>query len=175
MKTSKPRSDRIIIVLTIISIFSIFSVAATNILFDNDVYLPLVRNQNPTATATLTPTITPTPTTTLTPVPEPTLEPHPEGTAWVLVTPENEDKDWALAWFQKGENNNGYPIMEIYPGDSSPVEDRIKIDRGEVVLVYDELIRADGGGRFWKLVDYEGRDGEELYLRAEDVTKLERR
>ena len=63
--------------------------------------------------------------------------------------------------------------MEIYPGDSSAVEDRIRIPRGEVVLVYNDKIRADGGNHFWELVDYHGRDGEDLYLRDDDVTKVE--
>jgi len=61
--------------------------------------------------------------------------------------------------------------MEIYPGDSSPVSERIKIPRGERVLADEQPVRADGGDKFWKLVEYQGRAGEELYLRAVDVTK----
>ena len=61
--------------------------------------------------------------------------------------------------------------MEIYPGDSKPVSERIKILKGERVLAYDTIVLADGGGKYWKLVEIEAPDGTVLYLRKLDVVK----
>ena len=110
--------------------------------------------------------------------PEPTATPKPTETPkdeyiWLIVRPQNPDKDWALAWFEKSQNSAGIPIMEIYPSNGSPTSERIKIASGEKVLAYNEIVRADGGAKFWKLVDYKGRDGEDLYLRQVDVMKAD--
>jgi hypothetical protein len=88
-----------------------------------------------------------------------------------VVNPANPDKDWALAFFAKSYNNAGRPVMQIYPGDTAPQSERIMIPRGEIVLALDTPVTADGGAKFWQLVEYEGEDGEELFLKAVDVTK----
>ncbi len=165
MKTFLLKNDRIKLVLTIVSILSILGISAAYVVAEDTIYIPLVNKQE----------LEPTPTPTLEPTPEPTPEvtvtPSPEGQIWLVITPDSSDKDWALAYFEKSQNDAGRPIMEIYPGDSSPASERIKIPAGETVLAFDEIIRADGGDRFWKLVEYQGREGEDLYLRTEDVTK----
>lgn len=161
----------------ILSILSLLGISATAILANQSIFLPLTLNQYPTPTATNTPTITPTqgPTATVTPTPTitPTTSgtPQPAGTIWLIVTPANTSKDSALCYFAKTYNNAGRPVMQIYPSDSSLATERIKIPAGERVLAYDKVVLADGGGKFWKLVYYHGRDGEDLYLRSVDITK----
>jgi hypothetical protein len=145
-------------ILLIISLVSILSISSTYVLAAEPIFLPLIyQNPSPTPTASVTPTATGTP--------------QAPGTQWVIVSPYNNDKGFALARFAKSYNAAGRPVMQIYPGDTAPDSERIKIPRGERVLVVDTPITADGGGKYWRLVDYKGRKGEELYLRTQDITR----
>jgi len=153
-----------IYILIIIS--SLLLISATYLIANQRVYIPFIQKQE----AQNTPTQTPTPTST----PNPTNTPLPgEDIIWLIVRPENPDKEWALCYFIKKYNDSGRPVMEIYPSDSSPVSERIKIPVGERVRAYNGVIKADGGVKFYKLVDYHGIEGEELYLRQVDVMKAE--
>jgi len=150
----------------IIIISSLLLISASYIIANQRVYIPFIQKQEAqnTPTETQTPTSTPKPTATALPG---------EDIIWLIVRPENPDKEWALCYFVKKFNDSGRPVMEIYPSDSSPASERIKIPAGERVQAYNEVIKADGGAKFWKLVDYTGNAGEELYLRQVDVMKSE--
>jgi len=156
MKKFKPLKNQLLLALTLISLISIMVISAGNIISNFKVFVPIIQKQPPEPTAT----------------PKPTETPKDEY-IWLIVRPQNPDKDWALAWFEKSQNASGIPIMEIYPSNGSPTNERIKIASGEKVLAYNEIVRADGGTKFWKLVDYKGRDGEDLYLRQVDVMKAD--
>lgn len=168
MEKFKGNRKQIILALVIISCLSVMAIAATRIINNGRTYVPIIYS----APATATPTITNTPLPTNTPKPEPTSPPAPSGQIWVEVRPENPDKNWALCRFVYKYNDAGKPVMQIYPGDSKPTSERIKIPRGEHVLVYKPKVAADGGGFYWKLVDYVAPDGTELYLRQVDMMKL---
>jgi hypothetical protein len=177
MNRNSPKPNWKKIGFAILSIFSLLGISATALLANQSIFLPLTLNQYPSPTPTNTATLTPTPGPTATVTPAPTITPttsgtpQPAGTIWLIVTPENTSKDSALCYFAKTYNAAGRPVMQIYPSDSSSASERIKIPAGELVLAYDKVVLADGGGKFWKLVDYHGRDGEDLYLRSVDVTK----
>jgi len=137
------------VIMALVILLSALLIASTGIILATErTYIPMVQ----IAEATATPT------------------PMPAGTLWLIVKPD-QDKGWALARFAKSYNKAGRPIMEIYPGDSKPVSERIKILKGERVLAYDTIVLADGGGKYWKLVEIEAPDGTVLYLRKLDVVK----
>ncbi len=48
-------------------------------------------------------------------------------------------------------NSAGRPVMMIYPEDSAPVKDRVQYLKGARISVLPELIKADGGGQFYKI------------------------
>ena len=162
MNIRQPKYGMGRVMLILISLVSVLSISATYFLASQTLYLPLVFSQDsalsPTATLSLTPTITPTP--------------KPPATLQLMVTPSNPDKDWAVAFFAKSYNDAGRPVMQIYPGDNSLESLRIKIPRGTIVLALDTPVIADGGGKYWQLVDYKGRADEDLFLKAADVTKV---
>lgn len=98
-------------------------------------------------------------------VPPPVDPPvEPEYFAKVTVAKAN-------ARFSKANNANGLPIMQIYPSDSSLVRDRIQFLEGDLLLVLPDKVRADGGGYLYQLVTVKGKDGEALYIRAEECMK----
>jgi hypothetical protein len=154
MKPQTPKQGLAGAILILVSLLSILSVSATYVLASQTLYLPLVLHPNSSAT----------PTQVGTPRPPETLE--------LLVKPSNPAKDWALAFFAKSYNNAGRPVMQIYPRDTAPDSERIKIPRGEVVLALKDPVTADGGAKYWQLVEVQGKDGEDLFLKAVDVTKL---
>jgi hypothetical protein len=172
MNFNKPGHPKGRVVFFLLGIFSILSISATYALAGGTVFLPLIiqPSPSPTATATLTPTPTLTPTATLEGTPGPT--PLPAGTLQLVVNPANPDKAWALAFFAKSYNDAGRPVMQIYPSDTAPDSLRIKIPKGEIVLALEKPVTADGGAKYWQLVDYKGKDGEDLFLKATDVTKV---
>ena len=121
------------------------------------------------------------------PVDPPPVDPPPvdppsppqDDTFMVEVTCGLTDKDWALCYFQKGENQNGHPIMEIYPGANSSSSERIKVPKGTGVLCSDKII-ADGKDRygdrnkFWVMAGPGSTEkGHQLYLHAKDAVKDE--
>jgi len=171
MNFHKPGHPKGRVVFFLLGILSVLSISATYALAGGTIFLPLIiqPSPSPTATATLTPTPTLTPTATLEGTPGPT--PLPGGTLQLVVTPSNPEKAWALAFFAKSYNDAGRPVMQIYPSDSAPDSLRIKIPKGEIVLALDTPVTADGGAKFWQLVEIEGEDGEDLFLKAVDVTK----
>lgn len=142
--------------LILICIVSALGISAKYALVSQTLYLPLIFNQG--ASISSAATVSPTP--------------RPPATIQLIVTPSNPDKDWALAFFAKSYNAAGRPVMQIYPGDSSPDSERIKIPRGTIVLALENPVTADGGGKYWQLVDYKGRNKEVLFLRALDATKV---
>jgi GH25 family lysozyme M1 (1,4-beta-N-acetylmuramidase) len=77
----------------------------------------------------------------------------------------------ANARFSKANNANGLPIMQIYPSDSSPVSERIQFQENVLLRVSPDKVRADGGGYYYLLLDWEGRNDEDLYLRDQDCIK----
>lgn len=77
----------------------------------------------------------------------------------------------ANARFARSHNANGLPIMEIYPSDTSPVSERIQFTENTLLRVLPDKVRADGGGYYYLLLDHEGRDDEDLYLRDLDCVK----
>jgi len=79
--------------------------------------------------------------------------------------------DKANARWSKAQNANGLPIMVIYPRDNAPVAERIQYFEDSFVPVKPDKIKADGGAYYWELVYGKGRDGETLYLKADDVMK----
>jgi hypothetical protein len=161
-------------IILLISVVSILSISATYLLASEPVFLPLIFQSNAASTQPVTPlpnlAATPTQTQAVTPGPSPT--PKPPETLQLMVTPSNQDKDWALAFFAKSYNSAGRPVMQIYPGDTAPSSERIMIPRGEIVLALKTPVTADGGGKYWQLVEYKGRKGEDLFLKATDVTKV---
>ena len=164
MKKFEGKRTRSIFVFVLIIIFSISLISTAYAIADQKVYIPFIQKQEPQITPTNTPTQTPLPTET---------SPPGEDYLWLIVRPENPDKDWALCYFVKKYNDAGKPVMEIYPSETSSADERIKIARGERVRAHNGIIKADGGLKFWKLVDYQGNEGEELYLRQVDVMKEE--
>ena len=96
----------------------------------------------------------------------PPVVPPPAANYFVRVTIPR-----ANARFQKGENANGLPIMQIYPSDSSPVSERIQFVEDTLLRVLPDKVRADGGGYYYLLLDREGRNDEDLYLRDQDCVK----
>jgi GH25 family lysozyme M1 (1,4-beta-N-acetylmuramidase)/uncharacterized coiled-coil protein SlyX len=94
--------------------------------------------------------------------------PPPIGYTQAIVT---DDK--TLAKYQKGTNNNGYPIIEgnIYEDDDGK---RIRWNNGDKLLVYPAKIRADGG-TYWHRLET-GVNGKNivpgepvLYVKAGDI------
>ena len=105
--------------------------------------------------------------------------PAPPAGTKLIVTAGLTDKAWALAYFEKGENSGGYPIMEIYPSANSPANDRIKWVEG-AILYASEKVTADGKDRFgdrnkfWKLTgDGSVVEGKQLFIHQKDVIKAE--
>ena len=174
MNTQTPKNGMGSVIFILISIVSLLGISATYVLASETLFLPLIFYQSPslTSNATISPAHTATPTQTQEGTPSPSATPQPPDTLQLRVSPSNPDKDWALAFFAKSYNGAGRPVMQIYPGDSSPDSERIKIPRGEIVLALDTPVTADGGGKYWQLVEYEGKGGEELFLKAVDVTKV---
>ena len=74
----------------------------------------------------------------------------------------------ANARFFKDVNQAGRPIMEIYPSDTSPVNQRVQYANGTLPLVYPGRVVADGGIGFYKLVTVPGLGYPDLYLRETD-------
>ena len=68
-------------------------------------------------------------------------------------------------------NDAGVPIMHIYPKDNAPVSERVQIIKGKPILVYKNLLTADGGGQYWCLAGSLKKYGKVLYVRKQDTKK----
>jgi hypothetical protein len=100
--------------------------------------------------------------------PAPPEEPEPPSTiGFVRVTIPR-----ANARFEKRENANGMPIMEIYPSDNSLVSERIQFIVEATLTVIREKVRADGGEMYYELTARRGRGNETLFIRDDDCVKL---
>lgn len=93
--------------------------------------------------------------------PPPPPEPPPPP-AWAVFTVTAEK---ALARFVYDYNAVGKPIMQIWPGDSITTG-RYKFLKGEKVPVYSDIIRADGGADFYKMVNEP--EGVPFYLKVSE-------
>lgn len=107
------------------------------------------------------------------PTPDPTPNPEPTPDYWVALKVDKTNTRFVASWKTNivGEK---IPVMQIYPSDSSLVKDRIQIFKSSnpKVRVYPDRIKADGTDNyFYRLVDYRGRNGEELYIDAHDCMK----
>jgi len=100
------------------------------------------------------------------PTPPPPVVPPADPEYSVQVIVEKANARWS-----KAQNANGLPIMQIYPRDNAPVSERIQYFEDSFVPVKPDKIKADGGAYYWELVYGKGRDGETLYLKADDVMK----
>jgi GH25 family lysozyme M1 (1,4-beta-N-acetylmuramidase) len=97
---------------------------------------------------------------------EPPVVPPPAVNYFVRVTIPR-----ANARFAKSQNANELPIMQIYPSDNSLVSERIQFTEDTLLRVIPNKERADGGGYYYMLLDWEGRGDEDLYLRDADCVK----
>jgi len=70
--------------------------------------------------------------------------------------------------FIKETNANGAPIMQIYPSDSSPTNERIQRFAGDIIHIALPSIKADGGALYYQVVNIKGRSGETLYVSKAD-------
>jgi len=68
-------------------------------------------------------------------------------------------------------NLAGAPIMHIFPKDNAKVVDRVQIAKGKPILVYKNLLTADGGGQYWCLAGSLKKYGKVLYVRKQDTKK----
>jgi hypothetical protein len=82
------------------------------------------------------------------PPPPPPPPPVVPGTKTFEVTVEK-----ANARCVRSTNSAGRPVMMIYPEDSAPVKDRVQYLKGARVKVLAEVIKADGGERFYQIAD----------------------
>lgn len=97
------------------------------------------------------------------PAPEPEQEPEepvnpPSAVLYQVV----EDK--AVVRVASKTNAKDYPIMVIYV---DPMGGRERYETGDTVSVYPELVRADGGEYYYKMVR-KGAYGESLFVRMVD-------
>ena len=81
-------------------------------------------------------------------------------------------------------NQAGYPRLSIYPRSGAPIPERVQFKTGAKVRVFVPAIRADGGGRYFRLakrITYsdggsefvEWKEGDKvLFVRKEDVDIL---
>lgn len=91
----------------------------------------------------------------------------------VRIAPKEVDKKHATARFIKAVNDSGYPIMAIYPSDTSESDERVHFDAGEIIRCFSGKVRADGGGIYWRIYPAEYPSVlPQLYLRQEDVVKI---
>jgi len=105
------------------------------------------------------------------PTPEPPPPPPPppppaEETVNVKVTREPK----AVAQYSLSNNGSGNPIMEPYPRGGTS-DQRITWNTGAIVKVAATKVQGDGG-RFWKIAERNGRAGETLYFKEDDVAKV---
>lgn len=100
-----------------------------------------------------------------TPEPPPPPPPPPDPSVTIRITRDPR----ANAFYTRRSNAAGRPIMEIYPSDSAPTSERIQFPLGTQLRADPTKITADGGGKFWKLLDERGRGGETLYIREQDA------
>lgn len=73
------------------------------------------------------------------------------------------------AWTVASTNNAGRMVMKIWPESESKVNDRIQFTQGYKIRVAPKVVKADGGDKFWKIVDVVKKGGvvvyDPLYLR----------
>lgn len=71
----------------------------------------------------------------------------------------------------KSHNASGYPIMQIWPRDTATVNERIQWFEDEIYQAYPDVVRADGGAKYFKTTEI-APDGRELYALQKEVVKL---
>lgn len=96
--------------------------------------------------------------------PAPPPPPPPPATQ-IIITKDPR----ANAFYSRRTNAADKPIMEIYPSDSAPTNERIQFSVGTRLNVASAMVLADGGMRYWQLSDHRGRAGEILYIREIDA------
>ena len=101
----------------------------------------------------------------------PPVVPPPAASYWVRVTVPKANARFIKSWKKNPDTGVETPIMEIYPSDNSLVKDRIQFVEDTLLRVSPDKVRADGGGYYYLLLDWEGRDDEDLYLRTQDCVK----
>ena len=89
----------------------------------------------------------------------------PGSTQVAIITAEPR----ANARFKSGQNANGKPIMQIYPKDTAPANERVQFLSGEFVKVKPGLVTADGGAKYYELLDRKGKAGETLYVKESEA------
>lgn len=87
--------------------------------------------------------------------PEPPEPPDPDEPETKQVTVGSDKAKYNLQ-FAPTKNPAGRPIFAIYPGDSSAVKDRVQVKAGQVLTVYVEIVKGDGGEKAYEL-------GESMY------------
>ena len=111
---------------------------------------------------------------TPTPPSNPDPDPTPAPKYYVALKVDKTNTRFVYGWKTKKDGNK-VPIMQIYPSDSSLVKDRIQIlktQHAKVEVYPPSRIEADGTDQyFYKLVNFVGRNGEELYIDAHDCMK----
>jgi len=100
------------------------------------------------------------------PDPDPEPDPEPVGIPFKITATKTNLR------FTKASNANGAPIMQIYPSDTSLASERIQRLEGDVIRIVTPAVTADGGARYFEVVDVQGRGGETLYVRKDDGTQI---
>ena len=69
-------------------------------------------------------------------------------------------------------NAAGRPVMMIYPGDSSPVKDRVQYTLGTYVQVNPTIVKGDGGYKYYSIAEEVKKNGvvvtTPLFIREQD-------
>lgn len=111
-------------------------------------------------------TVEPQPEPEPRPEPEPKPDPEPAGIVF-RITVEKTNLRSVLKY-----NGAGAPVMQIYPSDTAPVSDRIQLFEDDTCKIVLPAVTADGGAKYFKVVDRKGRNGEALYVVKADGTQV---
>lgn len=65
----------------------------------------------------------------------------------------------ANARFAWRVNAAGRPIMQIWPADNSKVAERVQFPLGMRLRVDPEIVKSDGGGQYWRILDQVKKGG----------------
>lgn len=99
------------------------------------------------------------------PEPEPPVPPAAEYKVRVTA-------DRTNARFVYRTKVKGVPVFQIYPGDSRPVSERIQYTKNTPPLAVDpNRVRGDSNVYCYKLIGRFGRNGEQLYIWADECVK----
>lgn len=95
-------------------------------------------------------------------------DPEPTGPT-MLVTARWKVNARCKRWI----NDQGKPIMAVYPKDNAKVSQRVQFKPGARIEVYNQIVTADGGGQFRAIKgSYEGHKPYTLYVKVSDVKKV---